>query len=809
MNVDVFISHHTASCLPVTQAICRALEREGIRCWYAPRDTSGSYAGNISEVIGQCRVFVLVLNYESSVSYDVLNEINLAAERIRRGEKLAILPFRISGEDIGKDARYYIGRVHWIDAMTPPPEERIEDLKDRIMTVLQKDGSYSAGVEMIGISGGEHPSCGGLKSTQIRKNRNFLGRKKEQRQLAESLTEDSKVFLQGMGGIGKSELAKNYAAEHREQYETVVFATYQTCLRDLILYDKAFQMEGLPRAYNRDGVMEDDAAYFARKLERLQEITDERTLLIIDNFDTDMDEDLEAFLDGRYTVIFTTRNDFSELGIPVIVLEAFAEEAELLELFRHYYRRNIALEDQGVIRQIMAAVSDHTLAVELIAKYMYHRRIHPAQMLEILQAQGIRALTDGTVTHGFDRAQSVYDNVRKLFDLDGLSDTEREILKNLSLAPSSGVELTVFGDLCALEEFADIDELIRRGWIRHDIAQDIVSLHPLIQSLIWSECSPTLEGCAVLVRNLAEKVSQLWGLPLEDKLLYGTFGKSLCEKFPDFDVEFAESFRWFAFGLSLLEQHDLSKAVCERCLQRFKEAYGEASVQVGDMYYRIADNEFHRSNVEEGLRYLNQAVSIFRAAAPGSERLGYMIKFLCWIKLGNDQEYEVTEKLLKESEQILMALLPADHPQIASQNAAYAHLYHALGQYERALAYAEESYRVFNSLHGEIHGDTLAPMSIKARILAAMGRSEEGLALYRRVIDIQIRLSGEKSRKVMTRYEVLAEIYEAMGDDENARKVLEHILTVQEEKQETTTAFCARVRDKRDRLLAKMNGAGD
>ena len=32
-------------------------------------------------------------------------------------------------------------------------------------------------------------------------------------------------------------------------------------------------MEGLPRAYNRDGVMEDDAAYFARKPERLQETT--------------------------------------------------------------------------------------------------------------------------------------------------------------------------------------------------------------------------------------------------------------------------------------------------------------------------------------------------------------------------------------------------------------------------------------------------------------------------------------------------------------------------------------------------------
>lgn len=95
-NVDVFISHHTSSCLPVTQAICNHLENSGIRCWYAPRDTEGAYAACITSAIERCRVFVLVLNRQSSASQDVLNEINLAVERIRKGESLAIIPFQIS-----------------------------------------------------------------------------------------------------------------------------------------------------------------------------------------------------------------------------------------------------------------------------------------------------------------------------------------------------------------------------------------------------------------------------------------------------------------------------------------------------------------------------------------------------------------------------------------------------------------------------------------------------------------------------------------------------------------------------------------
>ena len=137
-EIDVFISHHTSSCLPITQAVCNALENSGIRCWYAPRDTQGAYAGSIVSAINESKIFILVLNRESSFSQDVLNEINLAVERIRNGENLAILPFQISADSISDDAKYYIGRMHWIDAITPPMDARIQELKSRVMVLLQK-----------------------------------------------------------------------------------------------------------------------------------------------------------------------------------------------------------------------------------------------------------------------------------------------------------------------------------------------------------------------------------------------------------------------------------------------------------------------------------------------------------------------------------------------------------------------------------------------------------------------------------------------------------------------------------------------
>jgi len=78
-----------------TDAICSTLERNKIRCWYAPRDVgTGTYAASIIEAIKNSKVFVLVLNQNASESPHVLNEVETAYKRIKDG--LTIMPFKIS-----------------------------------------------------------------------------------------------------------------------------------------------------------------------------------------------------------------------------------------------------------------------------------------------------------------------------------------------------------------------------------------------------------------------------------------------------------------------------------------------------------------------------------------------------------------------------------------------------------------------------------------------------------------------------------------------------------------------------------------
>ena len=92
-NIDLFISYEHESKI-IADNICSVLESKGIRCWYAPRDVRGDYATSIVEAIEHCKVFVLVLNPAASESPHVLNEVEMAYQRILKGE-ITIVPFKV------------------------------------------------------------------------------------------------------------------------------------------------------------------------------------------------------------------------------------------------------------------------------------------------------------------------------------------------------------------------------------------------------------------------------------------------------------------------------------------------------------------------------------------------------------------------------------------------------------------------------------------------------------------------------------------------------------------------------------------
>lgn len=132
MAHDVFISYPHQN-KTVADAACAKLEAAGIRCWIAPRDIAPSteWAGSIVEGIDHCRVMVLIYSAHANGSKQIHREVQQAFD----GGK-PVVPFRL--EDVPPEGtmRFYMGSVHWLDALTPPLDLHLEQLVGSVAALI-------------------------------------------------------------------------------------------------------------------------------------------------------------------------------------------------------------------------------------------------------------------------------------------------------------------------------------------------------------------------------------------------------------------------------------------------------------------------------------------------------------------------------------------------------------------------------------------------------------------------------------------------------------------------------------------------
>ena len=135
MAHDVFISYASEDKI-VADAVCGMLESHAVRCWIAPRDVlpGVAYGEAIIDAIRSCRIMILVFSSKSNASPHIPKEIERAVSA-----GVSIIPFRIEDVKPGRSLDYFIGSVHWLDALTPPLENHLERLAQNVQTLLSRD----------------------------------------------------------------------------------------------------------------------------------------------------------------------------------------------------------------------------------------------------------------------------------------------------------------------------------------------------------------------------------------------------------------------------------------------------------------------------------------------------------------------------------------------------------------------------------------------------------------------------------------------------------------------------------------------
>lgn len=117
----------------MADAVVADFERNGIRCWYAPRDIipGTEWVAAIKEGIHAAKVFVLLFTDESNTSRQVMNEVAMAFN----AEK-TIVPFKLTKQEMSDELEYYLTRVHWLDAVSEPLNSHIEELRKYVQLIL-------------------------------------------------------------------------------------------------------------------------------------------------------------------------------------------------------------------------------------------------------------------------------------------------------------------------------------------------------------------------------------------------------------------------------------------------------------------------------------------------------------------------------------------------------------------------------------------------------------------------------------------------------------------------------------------------
>lgn len=385
--------------------------------------------------------------------------------------------------------------------------------------------------------------------------RHFCGRDEELSVLHDLLNEHGKVFITGIPGIGKSELAKAYAKQYKADYTNIVYLYYTGSLH-----------EDIARMDFVDDLPDDTADARYERHARFLRTLKEDTLLIVDNFNVTAEEDdlLAEVMAYRCKVLFTTRCRFDEY--PMLELREINDKQTLLHFMSNFYSE--ATQHQGTLLQIIDAVHSHTLAVELAARLLETGMLEPDALLVKLHTEKAAFNADDTINihkDGHSTKATYYRHIHTLFSLYQLATADQDVMRSLCFTPPAGISARLLAKWMRLDSLNTINALIEMGFIQSQPGR-IVALHPLVQEIALEELKPSIQNCRTLLDSLHEIClrhgeesphAQAVMQTIECVISYAIKDNSACYlRFVEDAIPFAEKYRCQRGVIALVHEMD-------------------------------------------------------------------------------------------------------------------------------------------------------------------------------------------------------------------------------------------------------------
>lgn len=594
MSTDVFISYNIDSSASIVRKIADSLENAGVKCWYSGRDCTGAFASVIGKEILTCSVFIVVLNKRSSESPHVLNELNMVTNRLR-DENVLIIPFRVSDETISVESQYYIGRMNIVYAVGNSFEEGLSALLEQVTSFVFQKRKLSE----VHRRGKEYNLVNSLPAPR----EIFFGREDVFAEIDDVFTKERIVFLEGMGGIGKTEIAKQYAAKRREVFDKIIFLNCASGIKDAICDPFLLQIENYFPLPN-----ETYDQCFQNKLSALKSASNNKTIIIADNFDSTIDPDIDAFVAGEYKIIFTTRTHHN-FGKTISVKELGNVDI-LLQVFQANYGMQLEKDDVPYVKKLIEKIGCHTYATELLAKQMKVSFISAKELYNLF----INREAENKLNEAVDENSSgknAIEYIHTIFGIGKLPDEEKMILRCLSLFNGQRVPADVFKKWTDISSFASVNSLINKSLIRRESGRFLL-LHPLIRETVIDVLHPNAENCGEMIERIGDTAFSAWFTPIEENIRLRECIPAVLDSIMPFCMKKIECCEAMTSYLWQVAQFEKSIKYTRYLYEESVKTNGENHFVTGFLAKSVGGAYFNSHRFEESAPWFKKALQIMQ-----------------------------------------------------------------------------------------------------------------------------------------------------------------------------------------------------
>lgn len=453
-----------------------------------------------------------------------------------------------------------------------------------------------------------------LTSAPYHQTAHFFGRENTISYIIEQLISRHSCYLYGIGGIGKTEIAKSILKQilstpsSSSGFTHIVWVDYT---------DEDFALS-LIRALNLDANINNFEQAFQKAVSMINQYH-ENLLLIIDNVENANDEHLLGLCEYLSCCFLITSRceglpSLTKISVPPL------SENDCMTLFYSYYTGQ---KDDIMLGKIIQLADRHTVTIELLAKIADSEEVLLYEFYDSLVQCGfhISAEEASTAHEKMHSEGRIIEQLKKLFAVYGCSLEAQHLLIQISTIPNIQFAFEKAKKWFDLKNRTLLNQLVKKGWIKKESLYDngrrhyFYYMHSVIASAIRAQFTNQLyDTCQKFIYEITTEMKEIHSQNDAAKKKLIQFSWSLNDIFQgqfhsendcDFLWALAEIYRDIGYYKRALPLLDLLFTL-------YTKLYGDNCIQLASVLNSKGMIEYNLSHFQTALDFYQESRNILK-----------------------------------------------------------------------------------------------------------------------------------------------------------------------------------------------------